>query len=255
MLTRIPFCFLLLACFYLLSWDPITAKPIVDTSFQADGRDGKPETGSPKKAPLEKPTQLQVDPPSLLTVGTEPIGELASPYAVLEVKPREGKEDAPANVRIIWDMRALPPLTEGFFTVTYTAVILEPSDAGGRFCVTFDTEAGVPEGRVHPSLRPLMVLCKGDRVTSNTKGASAVQVGIGKPFTVIMTCDLDKNIWSARVNGRKIADKVPFSEEFSLAYHERRVKGLEFGSIAGEDHQPTGKFVIADVKMETGKPE
>lgn len=228
----------------------LQAEVLVDSNFLKRDPQGKPDIAPAKNPPLRMPTGLQMDPPSLISSGREKIGDLEPPYAIVQVRPREESPTAPANVRIIWDLRALPAVTTGKFEVTYTAVIVEPAASGGRFSVTFDAGSGNPEGRLHPSLRPLSILFKGESVTSNAKGASSVEVGTGKKFTVTLLGDLDKNVWSAKVDGRAIVRNFPFSEEFILAYHDKKIRSLEFGTVGGEDHQPTGKFAITDVRME-----
>lgn len=222
---------------------------LVVTKFSDADAEGAPIKASSKELPLADPTGVSVASPSAIQIGKEPIGSWKEPYALFTIKGRDGNEEAAANATLQWDLRSAPGLNAGKYAITYTAAIIDPTAVGGMFRVNFENASG-SGGSIHPSMRPLTVLFRGDQVRSSVKGTSSASIVYGTPFVVKMTCDLDANTWSATVDDTPIAENVPFSEAFLSAYPQRKISGLEFGSLGGEGHAPSGAFAISEVKME-----
>lgn len=220
---------------------------LVDTTFrEADGKKISVEKKS--EPPLERPTALLIVPPSTIALGTEKLGQLAPPYALVTVAASEKNPEVVANASVLWDLRSAN-LTSGKYIVTYKTVLLTEAAQGGTFIVVLgDGGKRLPQ---HWTQVPLTVSFRNGKMWVPGKDTSPMPVISGETYEVTIRFDLDTKTWSASANGAALVDGQPFPEAFQ-SLGNLQVIGLEFGCIAGRFDQPGGVYAIKNVRMTRG---
>lgn len=207
-------------------------------------------TASGQAIPLKQPTKLSANAPSTVELGTEALGELKPPYALLKVQPRDDKPEVPANTSVIWELPAgQEGLTTGKYQLSFTAAVVESAPAGGLLAVNFDND-GANVASVHPSHKPVRTLFRGDTITTPVRRAEAIPLNPGAVVEVVIQFDLDAKTWGVTANGSVLLEPRPFEEAFLTACSTPRIRGVEFGSLGGEGHSPSGSFALSKVKLE-----
>lgn len=221
----------------------------IDTDFSLASADGTLETaGKPVDAgqlPLKAPTRATALTQSTLKAATEPLGDLKPPYALVTLGPSEANPEVTGYGSLQWDLREMA-LETGRFKLTYQIASLAAGVAGGKLNIGLVDEAGKSIS-AHPTQWPLQVFFNKERLQA-TYSNPGVPYGETQLFTVEITVDLDKKIWSATADGQPLVTDLPFAEAYQQAAALRiSVVELSAGSTSG-DTAGSG-YAIAQVKL------
>lgn len=218
---------------------------IIDTKFDASAAFEKailPVTDS--ELPLKSPTGIGVSAPSVFEPGQERVGEINPPYALAKVASRENQVEAPANLRIQWDVKGVP-LEPGRYQLTVQIGIIESLGDAGNFVLSLaDAEGKVPNlvnfprvtfgaGKIHSSPNKEVPFSAGDR------------------YTLEILLDTVQLTWSASVNGEPLRGELPLAPEVLESLNGGcRLAGFSYFSVGGANNSKPGSSVaIYDVKL------
>ena len=219
---------------------------IVNTRFDqvADGQLAvSPPPVSLSDLPLTAPTRIGVSPPSTAAPGTQAVGEMKPPYAMVSVRGREDNPEAPANVYITWDLSKVP-LEPGRYQLQFRVAVADFVNDAGNFLVGLLDVDGKPVQGTHPSSGP------GVRF-SDGKLERKIPYSTGETYLIEIIVDTQQLTWSSSVNG----DQLQVENSFDPAWIEHLGGGCGIGSLTyvstgGMDNSRPGSALgIADVKV------
>jgi len=232
-----------------------SAEPIIDTHFDNTTADGALQaTGSAATEgdlPLKTPTQIQLVPssagaPSSATRGSEAIGSLRPPYALLQAGEREDAPGTVAGVVLNWDLRKLG-LSSGVYKLSYDALARQDDKNGGWFAVNFVVKPAYDGPPIHPTNRPISVRFGGKQIFVAGSPVRAPSVP-DESHHYEITIDLDKKTWAITMDGNPWIEATPFPD-FLNTGGETSIGTITFGSTGGLGDSADAAFAIANVKL------
>lgn len=221
---------------------------IIDTKFEMPLVDRQTPPGSEAELPMKQPSRFGAIPPSSVSLGTETIGVLKSPYALFKDEGREGNPEASGNVNMDWSLKELS-MDSGQFELTYRVTPLEPTIFGGRVQVALSGDDGKPI-EIHIGEQPLYVMFQGDKIIGNSgRGNSKQSFSVGQEYVIKINFDLDAKSWSASVNDTPLVEEMPFSTKVTDAYPTLRIGSVGVGSSGGYGDKPNTSWAVSELKL------
>lgn len=206
-----------------------------------------PPPVSLSELPLTAPTKISASAPSTAIPGTEAVGEMKPPYALVSVRDRENTPGAPANVNIQWDLSKVP-LEQGRYQFQFRVAVADfLSDAGNFLVGLLDAE----EKPVQSSLGNLPRVTFSDGKIRSTHLRPGMPYSPGETYLIEIIVDTRQMTWSATANGDELQVEAPLNPEFlEQLGGQFRIGSLTYVSTGGMDNSRPGSVLgIADVKL------
>ncbi|MEI6494425.1 MAG: hypothetical protein WCO94_17900 [Verrucomicrobiota bacterium] len=222
---------------------------IVNTRFDqvAEGQlAASPPPVSLSELPLTAPTKISVSPPSTALPGTEAIGEMKPPYAMVRVRERENNPAAPANVFIDWDLSKVP-LEPGRYQFQFRVAVADFVNDAGNFLVNLLDADGKPV-QSHLGNLPRVTFSDGKLRSLNPR--SAMPYSAGETYLIEIIVDTQQMTWSSSENGDQLQVEIPLNPVLiEQLGGQCRIGSLTYVSTGGMDNSRPGSALgITDVK-------
>jgi hypothetical protein len=218
---------------------------IVDTNFSqwdAEGApDLSPEPCDPAELPLKNPTFLKAQPPTSLTLGTETMGTMQTPYLLVKfAKEAEGEGIAGWNGG--WKVEELH-LSEGKFEVSFQVTPMDEEFFGPIVIVQLTGKGGTPQGSMHPTQVPLQIAFSEGKIAFGSAGSAPYSQGA--TYAIKMTFDLQEKTWGASVDGADIFQDERFPDAMIDSGQSFEIHQLAM-NVGG---RPDASVGIANMKL------
>ncbi|MEI8309313.1 MAG: hypothetical protein WCH98_01015 [Verrucomicrobiota bacterium] len=223
---------------------------VINTRFDqvANGQlAASPPPVSLSELPLTAPTKISVSPPSTAVPGTEAVGAMKPPYAMVRVRGRENNPAAPANVFIQWDLSKLP-LEPGRYQFQFRVAVADFVNDAGNFLVPLLDADGKP-AQTHLGNLPRVTFSDGKLRSHNPK--SAMPYSAGETYLIEIIVDTQQLTWSSTANGDQLQVEIPFNPVLlEQLGGQCRIGSLTYASMGGMDNSRPGSALgITDVKL------
>jgi len=240
--TKFCFLFAIAAFGTALADTPV----IIDTRFN-NASAGQIIATAQADPPLVEPSRISASAPSTIVAGTEQVGEMKPPFALITVKERENNPAAPANVGIIWNLDKVD-LEPGRYRIQFRVGVVDAMNDAGNFTVGLLDGNGKP-AQLHLGHIPHISFSDG-KIRANPK--IGIPYSPGSTYLLEMILDTTQATWSASVDGEPLQDETPLKADILAQLDgQLRIGSVGYFSLGGMDSSRPGSILaLGEVKME-----
>ena len=219
---------------------------IIDTQF-SNASAGQIIATAQADPPLVDPSRISATPPSTIVAGTEPVGEMKPPFALITVKERENNPAAPANVGIVWNFDKVD-LEPGRYRVRFRVGIVDVMSDAGNFVIGL-LDGNGKQAQIHLGSIPHISFSDG-KIRANNK--TGIPYSPGSTYLLEMILDTKQATWSASVDGESLQEEIALKPEvLEQLEGQLRIGSVGYFSLGGMDSSRPGSILaLGDVKME-----
>lgn len=219
---------------------------IIDTRF-SNAAAGQIIATAQADPPLVDPSRISASAPSTIVAGTEQVGEMKPPFALITVKERENNPAAPANVGIVWSLDKVD-LEPGRYRIQFRVGVVDVMSDAGNFAVGL-LDGNGKQAQIHLGNIPHISFSDG-KIRANTK--TGIPYSPGSTYLLEMIVDTKQATWSASVDGESLQDEVALKPEILEQLDgQLRIGSVGYFSLGGMDNSRPGSILaLSDVKME-----
>lgn len=200
---------------------------------------------SAAELPLKTPTRITAKEPSTVEVGTDPVGDLKPPYALIKIEPLAENPESSGIVNIRWDLSKLP-LEPGRYQLSWRFAVIQPDGSPGRVRIILLNDAGKPlEG--HSASLPPVVSFGGGRFYSD-KCPAPKPIRPGESYELEIVLDTKELTWGVKINGEFFREEQPFTQEYIDQLQNGATIGrVEYEASGGLGDGPGAELAIGNV--------